>query len=83
MCVKAIYLEQQIKVGIFEVSNPFNFEVQTRYLEVGALEYIKGHFKDSNVEITIVNEKGRTKFRAEFEEHLRTAGAKAGGNLHA
>ena len=67
MCVKAIYLEQQIKVGIFEVSNPFNFEVQTRYLEVGALEYIKGHFKDSNVEITIVNEKGRTKFRAKLK----------------
>ncbi|MBU3081225.1 hypothetical protein [Acinetobacter baumannii] len=59
-------LVNQLNTGLTYISNPFQITEPTRHFDRKAVEQAVAHFKDSNVEVGVLNKGGWTVITAKI-----------------
>ncbi|MDC4768674.1 hypothetical protein OHV90_17390 [Acinetobacter baumannii] len=59
-------LVNQLYTGLTYISNPFQIKEPTFYFDGNAVQQAVAHFKDSNVEVGVVNKDGWTVITAKI-----------------
>ncbi|MBJ9388267.1 hypothetical protein [Acinetobacter baumannii] len=59
-------LVNQLYTGLTYTSNPFQIKEPTFYFDINAVQQAVDHFKDSNVEVGVVNKDGWTVITAKI-----------------
>ncbi|HFX6333849.1 hypothetical protein [Acinetobacter nosocomialis] len=59
-------LVNQLNTGLVYLSNPFQITEPTRHFDKNAVQQTVAHFKDSNVEIGVVDKDGWTVITAQI-----------------